>query len=466
MKKKKTGIILCAAAALCVTVAATAAIMISRQNPLAKGLMGLTEEITALQEELGEHFFADVLNQIGNESVQAEYSLNIGGMEALGNITVGLDGELKRDMEQELFKAETVLSVANVELVKPSLFGTAKTLYVQIPSVWEGSVVLDADDIDGQWNTSTVKEQLAGLTGRDIDIGREIDVDLFESFYVNPYRFEDFLRENGEKLRTLYKNMEVMKADKAQKRGLLSAAQAESLKNHILEDEAGNRIKTTCYLVILPEKELKEILEDVGGDIRLCVYLDAEKRIVRIGTLPQEVLETEFWSGEAAVELTGAEAVTDRVTLDLTGQADLSAVRRALSGVAADFSAEPEIECRISVEKDKEATGSYRIEADIALTERENSRELSLEGNLRGERLEGGEKLSLDSFKAVLQSRDQTLCRMRGRAEFAPLAKEVESPSGKERRLGEMGELEGALFLAECMKNIYENYGGYLKFLS
>lgn len=465
MKKKKAGIILCAAAVLCLT-AATAAIMISRQNPLAKGLMGLAEEITVLQGELGEHFFADVLNQVGNESVQAEYSLNIGGMEALKNITVGLDGELERDMEQELFRAETALSVANVELAEPSLFGTAKRLYVQVPSVWEGSVVLDADDIDGQWNTSAVRGQLAGLTGWDMEIDREIDVDLFKAFYADPYRFEDFLRKNGEKLKTLYKNMEVMKVEKARKRGLLSDAQAESLKNHMLEDEEGNRIRTICYLVILPEKEMKEIFGDVRGDIKLCVYLDADKRIVRIGTLPEEVLETEFWSGEAAVDLTGTEAVTDRVTLELTGQADLSEVCVALSGGAADFFAKPEITCRISMGKDKEAAGSYRVETDIALTEREKGRELSLEGSLRGERLEGGAKLSLEGFRAVLRSQDRTLCRVRGRAEFAPLAKAVESPSGKERRLAEMREPEGVLFLAECMKNIYENYSGYLKLLS
>lgn len=418
MRRNKTGIILCVAAAVCLA-AAIAGIVISRKNPLAKGLAGLAQEITALQEEFGEHFWADTVNRIGTGNMQAEYSLNISGAEGLGNVTVGLDGELERDMEQKLFAAKTVLSVANVELAEPSVFGTAETLYLQVPSLWEGSLVMDAGDIDGQWNGSALKQELAEWTGQEADIDRRIDVNLFREFYVNPKGPENFFRENREKLKTLCKNMETVKVEKAQKRGLLDAGQAESLKNHVLEDVAGNRITTTCYLVILPEEELKEIFADVTGDIKLCVYLDAGKRIVRICTLPGERLATKFWSGEAALDLTGAEAVTDRVTLEVTGRAD--------------FSAEAEIEGRIT-----------------------------LESSLWGE----GGKISLKDVQLVLLSQNRTLCRVRGRAEFCPLAKPVEMPSGKERKIGEMGYLDGALFLAECMENIRENYSGYLKFLS
>lgn len=466
MGKRKKGIMICVITGICLTAAAAIVYtVVSKRNPLAKGLLGLSEEITAMQEELGEYFWADAVNQIGSENVQAEYSFNIGGMEAFRNITVGLDGELERDMEQKLFGAEAVLSVANLEIAETSLFGTADTLYLQIPSVWEGSVVLDTEDIGGQWNTSAVKSGLQLLTGQEFGIGHRVDVNLFKEFYVNRYWLDDFFQENGGGLRSLYENMEVVKLKQAQKRGLLDAGQAESLENHILEDAEGNRIMTTCYLVILPARELEEIFEDIGVDIKLCVYLDSKERIVRICTLPGERLEAGFWEGEAALDLTGAAAVTDRLTFEADGTADLSGVWTALSGGQADFSAESGVKGHIMIEKNREETGSYQVECEGSLTDRENRREISLEGRVQGRRLEKGEEVFLEVDRIVIKSQEETVCRGRGTAKFIPLAEEVEMPSGKEHRIGDMGELDGALFLAECMRNIHENYGGYLRFI-
>lgn len=466
MGKRKTRIMICVITGICLTAAgAIVYTVVSKRNPLAKGLLGLSEEITAMQEELGEYFWADAVNQIGSENIQAEYSLNIGKMEPLKNITVGLDGELERNMEQKLFGAEAVLSVANVEIAETSLFGTADALCLQMPSVWEGSVVLDTEDISGQWNTSAVKSGLELLAGQEFSMERRVDVNFFKDFYVNRYWLDDFFQKNGERLRSLYENMEVVKLKQAQKRGLLDTGQAESLENHILEDAEGNRIMTTCYLVILPVRELEEIFEDVEVDIKLCVYLDSKKRIVRICTLPGERLEAGFWEGEATLDLTGAAAVTDRMTFEADGTADLSGLWPALSGGQTDFSAEPGVKGCIIIEKNREETGSYQVECEGSLTDRENRRELSLEGRVQGRRSEKGKEVFLEVDRLVIKSQEETICRGSGRAKFMPLVKEVEMPSGKEHRIGEMGELDAALFLAECMKNIHENYGGYLKFI-
>ena len=466
MKKKKIGIIICAAAAICLMgTAAVAAAVLAGRNPLAKGLLGLSEELAAVREELGEDFWTDAVNQIGSENVQAEYSVNIGGMEAFRNITVGLDGELERDMEQKLFGAEAVLSVANLEIAETSLFGTAETLYLQIPSVWEGSVILNAEDIDGQWNGSTVKAGLQLMTGQKLDIDRRINIALFEKYYVNQYRADDFWKANSDKLKTLYENMEVVTVRKAEKRGLLDAGQAQSLEDYVLEDAEGNRIMTTCYLAVLPERELSEIFAGTEVDIKLCVYLDSEKRIVRICTLPGEILKTKYWSGEAALNLTGVEAVTDRMTWVADGSADLSAIGALLSDRAVPFSAESEVKGTITIEKNREEMGSYQVECDAVLSDRGNRWELSFESSVRGERLDTGEKISLDVGRLVVKSQDCAVCRIKGTAEFAPLMAKVEMPAGKEYKIGEMSELDAALFLTECMGNLYKNYGGYLKLL-
>lgn len=87
---------------------------------------------------------------------------------------------------------------------------------------------------------------------------------------------------------------------------------------------------------------------------------------------------------------------------------------------------------------------------------------LSLEGCVQGERLEKGEKLSVDLAKLTVESEDKVVCRMRGRAAFEPLGETVTLPEEREYRIGEMGDVETMLFLAECVENAYKNYGGYI----
>ena len=454
-KKRNIIIISCIIAGICLAGGVAAAVFAAQRNPLTKGLTNLAGEVTALEEELGKHFWADAINQIGSENIQAEYSVNIGGIPELQNITVGFDGRLQRSMEQQMLGAEFGVSVANAEIAEASLFGTADTLYLQVPSVWEGNVVFDAENISGQWNESAVKKELQLLAGSELGIGRRIDVELFQSFSVRVFSFADFVEENREALKALRKNMEVMKVEKAQKEGILSAEDAGSLEDYIVEDADGAQIETTCYLVVLPEKELREVFEIFAGDVRLGVYLDAQKRIVRVCTLPGEVLETESVEGEFAVNLTGKEATLDRLEMHYSISRDGLSFLSDITGMAGDT----------VIERDKEKTGSRKIECESTLTEEENVWEFSLEGNIQGEKLETGEKLSLEAENFVLRRQRNVVCRASGRVVFAPLAEEMQIQTGKEYRIGEMNELETALFLAECGKNVYSNYSGYLKMM-
>lgn len=547
----------CGAVIICLAGAIAAVAFALRKNPLAEGLMELAKEVTALEEEMGEHFWTDALNQIGSENVQAEYFVNIGGMPELQNITVGIDGKIRRDMGRQLLDAESSVSVANAEIAEGSLWGTADRLYLQVPSVWEGSVVLGAENISGQWNDSAVKRGVEKLTGQDLEIDQRIDAALFRSFTVEPFSAADFLEKNSEKLRAVYEKMKVIKVEKAQKEGLLNEEQAGGLEEYVLADAAGNELQTICYLVILPEEELKAFFPDLVGDIRLGVYLDQEKRIVRICTLPGEKLATGIWEGRAALNLTGTEAVVDRLELESTGVVNAAQVLSGLrektgtvsgagssdgagdseklrssdvvgvseepgisdeagvsdetgifeeSASALDLPGMTEIEGTIILEKNRDVAGSYSMECSTFVKERESVWEFSLEAGMRGERAVAGEDVrdvkgtdtgkSIDAVKGtdtenvgtgeendmrnsnfvgenfsievenlVLKSQGEVVCRGSGEITFAPLEGEIQMPSGKEYWIGEMNELETVVFLAECTKNIYENYSGYMRLM-
>lgn len=455
-KKKNILIVSCIVAGICLAGAVIAAVFMMQKNPLAEGFVNLSKEVTALEAELGEHFWTDMINQIGSENVQVEYSVNIGGISALQNITVGLDGKIRRDMERQLFNEEVDISIANAEITESSLFGTADTLYLQVPSIWEGSIVFDTENVSGQWNASAARSQLQLFTGMKLGIDRRIDAELFRSFSVDAFSAADFLKSHQEALKALYENMEVIKARKAQKEGMLSEVLAENLENYVLKDVDGGQIETTCYLVILPEKELKEIFADLKGDIRLCVYLDAGKRIVRICTLPEETLVSEAESGEFAINLTGREATVDRIEIEGSGVINGNAISALLPG-------EAQVEGTLVLEKHKEEKGACKIECNGSLTDQKNAWELSLAGNIQGERTDAGEKLSLEAKNFVVRSQNGVICRGSGEVKFAPLAETIQIPSGKEYRVGEMNGFETMLFLANCTKNVYSNYSGYLK---
>lgn len=457
-KKRNFIVALCALIGILLIGAVVVTSAPRKENPLTKGLAALAEEVTALEAEMGEGFWADAVNQIGNGDLRAEYSFDVSGIPGLQNVTIGLDGEIKRDMEQQLFGADTQLSAANVRLADLSLFGTTDLLYLQVPTLWEGSIVLDPENVSGQWNDSLLRGQLQQFTEKDIVVGEKMDVRLFERFSLPQFSVADFLKENAEALKELYENMEVIKAEEAKEDERFTAEQVESLSGYVLEDKDGNEIETTCYVTILPEEELREILPDVVSDIRLGIYLDEEERIVRICTLPGEILTADAGKGEFALNLTGSEAVIDVLELTASGTADAKMLSSDLTG-------EIETECELTIEKAEEEKGTYDIEGNCRFQHQTNTAEILLEGNLRGEQTDAGKKLTITVGRMNVKAQDETVCRLSGQAAFEPLTESIVMPAGKEYRIGEMGEPETIVFLAECMGNLLENYSGYIKML-
>ena len=462
-KKQGTIILICilAGAGLIGAIVIAGAFLLQK-NPLAAGLAGLAEEVNAWEAELGENFWTDAVNQIGNGNMQAEYSFNIGGIPTLQNMTVGVDGKIKRDMEQQLFETDLRVSVTNAAIAEASVSGTENTIYLQVPSIWDGSVIFKPENVNGQWNNSAARKQLQLLTGQELGIDQRIDMKMLESFSVEPFSAAGFFREHAEELKNLYKNMETVKVEKAKKEGMLSEEQAESLTGYVLEDAEGNAIETTCYLVILPEKELGDILKNVTGDIKLAVYLDQEKRIVRISTLPGGGWVTDSGERELALNLTGEAATIDRLELTISGVLDADKLGLEELGY---ISGKVEAEADYIIVKEPDEKGTYDIECEMFLAGQNDTLEFSAKGSIQGERLETGEKLSLNAENLTVRSQDAVLCRCSGNILYEPLEGNIKMPSGKEYRIGEMGEIETMLFLAGCAENVYKNYSGYLKML-
>ncbi len=504
IRKKRSIIITCVIVCVCLAgAAAVAATVIRRRNPLEKGLMNLALEVMALEEETGEGFWTDAANRIGSGNAWAEYSVNIGGIPGTQNITVGFDGAVKRDMEQGFFEADLAASVANAELGEVLIFGTEDELYVQVPSIWDGSVVFDADNVSGQWDGSQARAQLQKLTGEELGIGQRIDARFLREFSVKEASVSGFLRENAGGLRKLYENMEVIKLEKAQDLGLLSGEQVEELAGVEMTDAEGNQKEIVCYLTVLPEEELKEIAGDTAGEIRLGVYLDREERIVRVCSVPGERVVTKYGDVTFALSLAGEDSTVDKVEAEFCFAGERGKIFSALRDKAvkmrdemaqtgeeravdsenepsADLAKETkeherrepsalsddmELDCSFVIERDREKAGGRCIEGECRIDLGKSVWEISAEGVLRGERTDAGEKVFVDLERSTFKLQNEVICRVSGEAVVMPLGETIGMPAGEEYRIGEMNEMETVGFLAGCVENVYRNYAGYLKLL-
>lgn len=460
--KRKIIIIMCVCAIVCLAGISVTAVFFSPEYFLAKGLKELATEVAAQEEELGKGFWTDAINLIGSGNVQAEYSMNLSGNPLLQNITVGLDGSAKRDMEQGLFELETQISVANADITEIFAYGkedvqagaSSERLYIQVPDLWDGSIVFDAVDIDGQWNASKAKSQLELATGEDLTIYEDMDFTCFQSFFVEQHSAREFLEKNKDALEALFQNMEVLTIKKALKQDKLTESQAVELSGVVLVNSAGEELKTTCYLISLPKEELSRIISDVTQEIRLCVYLDQGKRIVRICLVPGENIETESGKEVFELNLLGEEAVIDRAEFSFshTGEAEKTMGEFVIKGTGV-------------IEKDQKKEAAFSVKADCDFITDAFKYDFSLEGSIQGENLEKGQKVLAEIGSFSCKKENDLLFRLRGQIGFQPLLEDIKLPQGEEYHIGDMNELATFLFLVKCTKNLYENFGGYFKLI-
>lgn len=469
-KRKKIIIAASIGGILCLAGIALAVVFtVAKKNPLIKGLANLAEEIQLLEEEQGENFWTDMLNQMGQGNAQGEYSCNISGIPVLQKATIGLDGSIRRDMENRLCAADVQVSVANAKVLDIYGFGKEEdqagiqgsTVYLQVPSIWEGSVVLGTKSLSKQWNQTNIKAQLEQVSGKNLALPEIGDVNLFEEFSVEDFSAKDFLQEKEEAFKELYQKMEIVKPEKAWNEGVLEEEQKELLENYELLDNEGGIINNECYVIVLPKEELEQIVSGVTEAVRLCVYLDSAKRIVRISGLPGETIATAAGEETFSLNLLGTEKTVDSIEIEFS---HVGEGKKLISGLSEE---ELRLEGKAVINREAAETVIYHVEADGNLEYKNRKSACSVAGDIEGknEKDIGRKSAVLKLDNLTWKEQGNTVLRLSGSFSLEPLEDEVEIPSGKEYRIGEMGKIETLLFLAECGKNLYTNFSGYLSFL-
>lgn len=469
-KRKKIIIAASIGGILCLVGIALAVVFtVAKKNPLIKGLANLAEEIQLLEEEQGENFWTDMINQVGRGNVQGEYSCNISGIPLLQKVTIGLDGNIRRDMENRLCAADARISVANAKVLDIYGFGkeegqtgmSGSTVYLQMPALWKGSVVFGTKSVSGQWNQTDLKTQLEQVSGKNLTMPETRDINLFQEFSVEGFSAKDFFREKEEAFKELYRKMEIVKPEKAWNEGLLEEEQKEQLENYELVDNEGKIINNVCYVIVLPKEELEQIVSGVTEEVRLCVYLDSAKRIVRLSGLPGETITTAAGEETFSLNLLGTEKTVDSMEIEFS---HVGEAKKLISGLLEE---ELRLEGNAVINREAAETVIYHVEADGSLEYKNRKSACSVAGDIEGknEKDIGRKSAVLKLDNLTWKEQGDVVLRLSGSLSFEPLANEIEIPSGKEYRIGEMGKIETLFFLAECGKNLIANFSGYLSFL-
>ncbi len=486
MNKKRTIICCAAGGVLAAGIIAAAVCLWPKKNPVAEGIRYLAEEILAQEAENGEYLYSSILNQIGAGDVRVDFSLNFSGPSALQNITLGLDGSMEREPQQELFQTNIKASVMNMEVAEASVFGEGDKLYLQLPSVWDDNVELSAKDIDGQWNGCVMKSLLEPATGWNLEIEQDVDIELFQTFEVQGFSVRQFLEAHQGDMEALYQELESVEVEKALEKGLITEAQLEELKSYRFENQEGEDVPLTCYLSLLPVERVRSLLQDLpGGEItgaalsdaetegetdfiRICVYLTEENRILLLCTLPEEGLLEGSDALQFSLELKGEERTVDDISFRVLCQ-DISVDEQEIS----------ELEMTGSIVKEEEEENTYAVELHNALKASETTEEWSFAGTIteqspdtEAEESGGGKAakegrpfLTVEDGELILSENGSPVAKVSGSMEFMIPEGKIRMPKGARYRIAEMNEFDSMLFMAGCAERAAENYGGYLELL-
>lgn len=485
MNKKRVIICCAAGGVLAAGMIAAAVCLWPKKNPVAEGIRYLAEEILAQEAENGEYFYSSILNQIGAGDVRVDFSLNFSGPSVLQNMTLGLDGNLEREPQQELFQTNIKASVMNMEVAELSAFGEGDKLYLQLPTLWDDSVELSAKDIDGQWNGCVMKNLLEPATGWNLEIEQDVDIELFRTFEVQGFSVRQFLEAHQGDMEALYQELESVEVEKALEKGLVTEVQLNELKGYRFKNREGEDVPLTCYLSLLPVERVRLLLQDLpGGEmigaalpdaetegetdfICICVYLTEDNRILSLCTLPEEGL-LEGGDLQFSLELKGEERTVDDISFRVICQ-DISVGRQEISG----------LEMTGSIVKDEEEENTYAVEFCNMLKASEAEEEWSFAGTVTEHSLyeeaeesggseavkEGRLFLAVKDGELILSENGSPVAKISGGMEFMIPEEKIKMPNGARYRIAEMNEFDSMLFMAGCAKRAEENYGGYLELL-
>ena len=425
--------------------AAAAVVLNTPSVKVARGVSKLFAEAAAQERIFGGQFdFGKIQEIYGKGSYKNKVSVNM-DIEGINDYAVSIDGTVLCDSINEKMNEEIKISLAYYELLSMQMAVDKTDVYVDIPALYEGSLVFDSRNIGEQYNNSIFAEYA------DEEIADDFSLDFFNQ---TVYDTDSGVKE----LLELIKNSEIKKDDST------------------VNAKVGSReVKCTGYLLTFRKDDINRFLDtlyadadesyEVKGDLELLLYMDRKNNIRQIETKKEIVTGGLTDKISAALRFAGEANVLDTIKGKINVVEDGSEIEVNFdySGIKEGRSYHQTLQCKAKSELTDLAAVDYSAvwdldnagyDMDIEVNVADKNYKMELAGSVETDAY----SFYMDFDDCVLYMDREKVAGFDGSYSVEPLAEEVKIPSGETRQIFEFTELEFYSFVMEVVGRLENSY--------
>lgn len=425
--------------------AAAAVVLNTPSVKVARGVSKLFAEAAEHGEMFGEQFdFGKIQEIYGKGSYKNKVSVNM-DIEGINDYAVSVDGTVLCDSINEKMNEEIKISLAYYELLSIQMAVDKTDVYVDIPALYDGSIVFDSRNIGEQYNNSIFAEYA------DEEIADDFSLDFFNQ---TVYDTDSGVKE----LLELIKNSEIKKDDST------------------VSAKVGSReVKCTGYLLTFKKDDINRFLKtlyvdaeetyEVRGDLELLLYMDRKNNIRQIETKKAIVTGGMTDQISVALRFAGETNVLETIKGKINAVEDGSEIEVNFdySGIREGRSYRQTLQCKAKSELTDLAAVDYSAVWDLEHAGYDMDIEVDVAD--KNYKMELGGSVETDAYRFDMNFDDCALYMDRekvagfdGSYSVEPLTEEIKIPSGETRQIFEFSELEFYSFVMEIANRLEDSY--------
>lgn len=431
---------------LIAVVGAGAAVLLN--TPTARVIRGTTKlfaQIGAQSDIFGDKIDFDAVQKISADgSYKNKMSIDM-DIEDLDDFAIGLDTTVLCDNANEKLKEEISISLAYYELLSIQMAVDKTDAYLDIPMLYDGSIVFDTQNLGQQFNQSIFHD----LYDFDEEIADDFSLNFFEN---NAYDAESGAKE----LMRIIKNAEIKK------------------DNSTVNVTVGNReISCKGYLITLKKADINQFLEsltvsadsvlEVKDDVGLIIYMDRKNNIKQIQT--EKDIETNSGKMSLALRFTGEKNALDIVKgkAGVEENGETYEINFDYSGVKEGKQFNQTLQGKVKTEVTDLASIDYEAVWDLEnagydMEIEVNIADLNYKVDLKGDIETASSGFYMNFDEGDMYMDNEKLADFSGTYSMEPLTEEIKMPSGETYAVFEFSEMEFYSFLMDVAEKLDDYY--------
>lgn len=387
-----------------------------------------------------------------SDKYQVVFDAEVYDVEGLEDFSVGLDGLIQCDYENEKIKEEFSISLSYYELLSMQFAIDKTDVYIDIPALYDGSICFDSQNIDEQFNNSIFKNYFG------TEIGEELSFDIFQN---NPRTLAKSYSKLPNDVRKLIKNAKIEKADDALV--IQIGEQSVNCKGYVISIKKDdiNALLKSYY----EETGVTEESYLFDSDLEVLVYMDSKCNIKQIQTEEDIRIEGMDEGISVAIRLLGEKNAFDAMKVKIGTEVEGEDVEM---DYAYSFGMEEkDAVLKLQLKAKTDETDLIGLDYDIVLDTESSEMDLEAEVNIADTnmKIDGTGEMKADDATNTLEVSIQECDVIVDGEEigsfdmsmrYEPLSEEINISPKKTYPIFEFTEDDFSSFVLTCYENLEE----------